>query len=262
VRICKGIYGCDDLAPGAGAVTAPVYSHGYLATFPPHYGGQLLEHTTSAGIIEFDCPDNGPLTEDRQMRTGYYSVMLGNPDPSSSVNLGGDLKLLPLLPPASDAYAIYNRYPAQEHEVFSYREGGFYGNIFPTPSHAECDHDGVYACSSKMWTLGAAMIADRLCAGSLGANPPDHCFANNPIGCDLGNPVCVPTLPEPLVYDTCPGCAHTYGEPYTVYLNHPCDMFASEAQCGPLLNDEVAADIGLRPRTDPPSNRPRAATAR
>jgi len=266
VRICTGIYGCDDTAPGlgAGSATAPVLFQGHLVEFPAHYGGQMLHQGTANHTIEFDCTDNGPRVEigDRPFRTGYYSVMLGTLEPGVAVPDNAIIKLVrqpddPVGP--SDAEPPHDSYPAPERKVFTFREGGFFGTIFPgrelaaatTSSKRAPVPNEKFACASEIWDIQAAQEAARLCAGPMGSVLPGGCFGNAPGRCDVaGDPQgCVTPADAgpPQVYDACrslPDAATSavtraplWDYPYTTYLNHPCDLFTTDEECARFIAD-------------------------
>jgi hypothetical protein len=262
VRICKGIYGCDDTdpAPGAGAATEPVFAHGKLVEFPMHYGGQRIEHQRTGNAIEFECPDNGPLVSAPLVRTGYYSVMVGSAVPGAPLAAGTDVTLV-------GSASTYDRYPAPEAQIFTYREGGFYGSLFssperPTERRPVCPSAPAgdqYACASEIWKPVIAQSAARLCAGPPGLLLSRGCFSNTPGMCDVpaGAPLCSREPGAgPAIYDACTGgtsAAPSWQRPYTVYLNHPCDLFATDEECKPALTPEIAEYMAVRAR---PSVRP------
>jgi hypothetical protein len=263
IRICPGIYGCDDSATGAGPFQPA-----------PYYSGQPIAQ--GRDTVVFECPLNGPLVGSFTSgdRTGYYSVMIGSAKPGTPLPNGLDVKLAS---PASTTSPTSDAYPAPEAAVFTYREGAFYGNLFTPPNAAQPATDcpdvamfsgDQYACFSSMWSDGAAMASDRFCAG-----PEAHCFGNDPAGCDPGPPPSgrsVPAwlassprvgsgvgfpgaLPGDVVYDKCEGrAAVPWPYPYTTYLNHPCDLFPSLDACKAYLRADVARSLPPAP----PSNHP------
>lgn len=266
LRVCRGIHGCDDPnAPfGAGEATnAP----------PRTYGGDLIGQ--SAGSIVFDCPDNGPIVRDpagTKYRTGYYSVMIGSMTSGVRLPDGHDATLAASADNLPAEVSAHDAYHATEENVFTYREGGFYGTLFSMPTPAmlaaqlkkqkkvkktpPCDGVAMlagyqYACFSKMWSDGVAMANDRFCAG-----PKHGCFMNDPKSCDiasndtdntiLGTAPTPPTLDRE-VYDSVrtPGAPRVWHHPYTIYLNHPCDLLPSLAECkGYLTPSEDGPPIG------------------
>lgn len=274
VRVCPGLYGCDDRETplGAGAATAPVYSGGKRVTFPSHYSGDPIfqEQVPAGGKIEFVCPDNGPLVfEDdptKARRTGYYSIMVGTGPgaapltPATDVALGVAMSGLP--PKQTFGTAGYmlelwpDSYPATESQVYIYREGGFAGTLFGPPVAAPpCPEstmlgDRQFVCSSNIWSQGAAMFEHRLCAGMVdGAT----CFQQPPVACDEppGSPACDLTgaagPSDTMAYKTCKAAALRW--PLTTYLSHPCDLFTSDEVCFEVLRDGQAN--GIQQRTGP-----------
>jgi hypothetical protein len=260
VRICKGIYGCDDTAPGAGAgpATAPVFANGRLVEFPTYYGGQMVDQAAAdaGATVAFDCPDDGPLVKDAAgglLRTGYFSVMLGSLTPGVPLPAGADVALVRGAP-TGEPFATHDAYPAPEAQIFSYREGGFYGSLFsvlPPPSPPPNDK---FSCASELWTFPAAQREDRLCAGPTGAVLPGGCFGHDPPGqCDVtsdpGSCQAAATV-APAVYDACQGTPPAWKHPYTTYLNHPCDFFATDEECVRFISDNKQIPIRRPPRVD------------
>ncbi|HZJ66462.1 MAG TPA: hypothetical protein VFD36_23305 [Kofleriaceae bacterium] len=250
IRICKGIYGCDDVNPahGAGAPTEPVFAHGRLATFPTYYGGQMVYQGEAqrGSSIEFDCPDDGPVVLDadgNKLRTGYYSVMLGTLDPGVSLTATADVSLTHSPQAGTLPFARHDAYPADEDQVFTFREGGFYGTLFSPPPRdvdpATCDRSpgDQYACASEIWTPFAATVTARHCAGPLSSR---GCFGHPPGQCDVPDASlhCEAAAKDsgPRLYAACVG-GQRWLHPYTTYLNHPCDLFATDEECLALLKD-------------------------
>ncbi|MBX3159082.1 MAG: hypothetical protein KF773_24150 [Deltaproteobacteria bacterium] len=217
IRVCGGIYGCDDPSPAAGPTTMPAL---------PFYSGGLLAQ--GEGHVKFRCPSNGPTG------TGYYSVMLAAGSDGQALAPETDIQLDGRPDPAAS-------YPATEAAVFTYREGSFYGSIFrdagdpPEKLGERLMLSGdQYACYSSLWNHGAAMLAHRLCADP----SADHCFVNPPGPCDLD----VETRRAGRcqgareIAELCGGKAGTtWRQPYTSYVNHPCDLFESRLTCEAAL---------------------------
>ena len=242
IRVCVGIHGCDSYAPNAGPTTV---SQANL----PRYGG-LLMNDGNASFIDFVCPSNGPIVQGKP--TGYYSVMLSPPTSTATLSAGADLRRVdtagnPVPTTPTDAY------PATEEAVFTYREGSFYGTLFSRggvrPSQHDCQAEMLsgdqFVCYSGNWKAGAAMLAHRLCAG-LTSSTPTGCFVNPPAPCDdaPGPGVCKPQLP--LVADRCKGAGIGWERPYTTYLNHPCDLFATDEECLAHLDRERVPEVRAR----------------
>jgi hypothetical protein len=256
----------------------------------------MIDYAMTGDTVTFDCPDDGPLVSaepNAEMRTGYYSVMLGTLDPGDPLPSGSDVALEKMIPEdAKEPFATHNEYPASEEHVFTYREGGFFGSIFaPTSTRdsAACPAEqrlsgDQFACYSDIWTSSAAVFTARFCAGPADKTP--SCFMNPPASCDppssslkcdppsglASAPACdreaatgsPSTEPPPIVYDDCKydhckvGVAelgHPYTHPYTTYLNHPCDLFASDSDCTPFLGriqgDLTARVLPIGPRAAP-----------
>ncbi|WP_437595724.1 hypothetical protein [Sorangium sp. So ce590] len=140
VRVCRGIHGCNHDQPDvASSRDLPGYA-GFVADF------------AEEEEISFPCPP-GDL----------FSVMLASPDPKEQ--LPPELDVVPS--PGTPA-----KYPAREEDVFTYREGSFFGDIFNGPKNR-------YACYSDIWSAGKAHLADRLCGG-----PSDEdCLLQEPLPC-------------------------------------------------------------------------------
>ncbi len=258
IRVCKGLHGCDDTevaAPGAGWNTLGWTP---ILTLPdlPAYGGEMLAQDFDE--VLFTCPDNG------LDRTGYYAVMLAAPVPGAAP-LDKDLNV-----EVSDLPLLAHDYPATEENVFTYREGAFYGDLFKPITIAPNSCPGTdmfsgeqYVCVSRMWSEGAAMASDRFCAV-----PGMDCFTNPVTGCDnllappkikLGTTTTSPTPPwattsvakdlsiaekDREVYDMCEGPGRKFWHhPYTTYLNHPCDLFPSLDACKPFLTADVCHEV-------------------
>jgi hypothetical protein len=165
LRVCKGLYGCNHAEPS-----------------PPAYTGWLND--APGGKVAFTCPTNGPLVDPASAsgpRYGYFSVMIAPANPAALPNLG-------VSAPA--------KYPASEAEVFTYREGAFYGDLFgsvvdPTtgsqsPPTAQLVGD-MFACFSSEWSCGLAELTDRFCAG---AGSAAAMLGNDPV-----NAACIGTTP-------------------------------------------------------------------
>jgi hypothetical protein len=246
LRVCAGIYGCDSHAKNAGPATLP----GSL----PRYGGLLIAQT-AASTVDFRCPSNGPVLPDGT-HTGYYAVMLA-PSTNTPLPPGADVRRVDssgaeLSTTGADAY------PATESAVFTYREGAFYGTLFDQPPAGSPNgldamlSGNQYVCYSDMWSLGAAESAHRLCA-----DPSGPCFVNLPGPCDdakepgLCRPQ--PPAPTPRVATECDGIhgvtntSSSWHHPYTSFLNHPCDLFATDEDCIAAIDPNRFSWITVRP---------------
>lgn len=210
VRVCQGIHGCNP--------------SDYDAADPR---SRYIKHITSASLngpdatVTFDCPQNGPVeyTEGGSPvleSYGYFSVMLSRRDFSVDVGFEGSEGV---------------KYPAKEAEVFRFREGGFYGNIFAPDAAGQPGSkvlfDDQYACFGEQWTLAAASLADRLCALPA-SSAAGQCFVNTPVPCSPpgGQPDGCQHSGDAksLVYTPCAAAGSSWSHPITVYLNHPCDL--------------------------------------
>lgn len=174
--------------------------------------------------VTFTCPSSG-----------YYTVMTANRWSHRKVET------------ATAANAGYMH--ASERQVFSWREGAFYGNLFGA-LHGQVDvhydpqigkvvgrqyvvegavYTNMWACYSNVWTYPDAYMKDRVCAGSA-----TNCAAT-PVGaCQYhatGSPtyVCDYNDGDPVLgdsdYQGCKGKNGTYWKnAITTYLNDPCDV--------------------------------------
>jgi hypothetical protein len=217
IRVCAGVYGCDDTS--APDITQLVDATNATVPSPPRYGGAML--ATGESSVTIQCPGNGPLLD---KQTGYFAVMV---DAATQPEVA--------VTQAQDPLA---EYPASEAAAFTYREGAFYGDLFEDRA-VEASPYGIlwndqYACYSNVWSLSQALLADRLCAN---ATPKGKCFGTNTPGpCEDR---CTSLAGSPRVEDAChprpltplaPKAGKAF-EPYTVYLNHPCDLASDYARC-------------------------------
>lgn len=241
IRVCAGIHGCDSYALAAGPTTVPKANL-------PRYGGLLIKDG-NASFIDFVCPSNGPPVQGTP--TGYYSVMLSPPTSTATLSAGADLSRVD--PAGNPVSTPTDAYPAKEEAVFTYREGSFYGTLFSKdgvrPGEYDCRTEMLsghqFVCYSSNWQAGAAMFAHRLCAG-LTSLTPTGCFANPPAPCDNASipGVCKPQLP--LVADMCTGKGTGWERPYTAYLNHPCDLYATDEECLAHLDRKRVPEVKAR----------------
>jgi hypothetical protein len=248
IRVCEGVYGCDDPAATAGARDlTPLYgANNTPLPSPPRYGGWQLE--TGTDSVTFTCPNNGPVVGGEQ--TGYYAVMvdaIAKPKPTVTTSS-----------PASPL----DMYPGSEAVVFPYREGAFYGTLFTRPAgptgHTVASNmlsGNQYACYSSMWTEGQAHLADRLCARVTASTP--QCFVNVPRPCESSPAVqgrCTPVSGlSARVEDSCQE-RQQWQLPYTTYLNHPCDLASGEERC--LAQLDLTAAPWLQAQALDRQNRP------
>lgn len=249
VRVCKGLYGCDhrDSPPPPGGPAC-----GNASGYPegtPWYAGVIPPSTTdpSRHTVAFHCPHNGLTTG-----PAYFSVMMAPSDPGMDLPADADVEI----------EGSRGTYPASEAEVFTYREGAFFGNLFNGPAHrfnnlgkeqvlikdqyASDNREQLliedqYACYSDIWSSGLAHLTGRLCAGAgtgLDIDPP--CFENVPEPClwATGSPG---TL-APDHHCDAQSCGNdqsylgcSWNGPWrhaiTVFLNNPCDLAPNLAAC-------------------------------
>jgi hypothetical protein len=249
IRACRGLYGCD--APSDAGQP------------PPAPDAREYIGSTDGAPLTFTCP-NSPLGP-----SSYFSIMtaragaaVAEPRPPRSRS--------PHPQPPDGILVTGAEYPALEQDVFTYREGGFYGNLFDVPCLPPCSgalappacdpfgalSSGEYACYSDIWSYGVVRLQNRLCAG-----PTDQCsFGNAPYPCLCASPSVNPvpnatmaaqrrctcqSAPPESSYSGCPGAespAPRYN-PITVFLNDPCDLVD--------VRDEQARADCLRARRSP-----------
>ncbi|HWO22179.1 MAG TPA: hypothetical protein VNO30_25625 [Kofleriaceae bacterium] len=232
VRVCRGIHGCNQ------------------GDIPPWYSGVIQSFAASTNPVSFTCPHNGISLSDRS----YFAVMLASPPPvAAPLPLPLPRTLLPpltaplppptpstpntLLPAGVDVTITSGQawYPSSESEVFRYREGAFFGNIFNVVSpYSSLQFPQPYmlvgyqyACYSEIWTDGAAHFTDRLCA-----EPNSWCFENAPERCRDSCPK--KTSESHPIYTECNAGTPNHLQwtyPITVYLNHPCDLARDLTSC-------------------------------
>jgi hypothetical protein len=230
VRVCKGLYGCDSADSPAPATSACSSSGGYPEG-TPWYAGRIhpLHIDTTEHRVTFTCPRNGLPSG-----PAYFAVMMASPDPS--VDLADTADVLIEGP--------VGKYPATEQEVFTFREGAFFGNLFKTaqrtPNQASPGQlliGDQYACYSDIWISGTSYFSDRLCAGR---STEPSCFENAPKPClwASGSPG-TPALDHRCNAESCGdeqsylGCGWnaTWDHSITVFLSHPCDRAPDLASC-------------------------------
>ncbi|WP_437754857.1 hypothetical protein [Sorangium sp. So ce1389] len=222
VRVCKGIHGCDSASSPTGRWYAGHVAEGILSSDP-----RIRALHGARAELSFICPSSGAAGP------WSFAVMVAPPELSRPLPAAADVAL--------SAAGVYRRYPASEEEVFTVREGAFYGNLFASvttgaPSTAMLSHDQ-YACYSDVWTSPMAHMADRLCAG-----PEAPCFVNLPGPCLMTSGH--DGLCEGKLDGSYYGCAAPVEEEgdapaeprrsnhvVTVYLNHPCDLASDVNSC-------------------------------
>lgn len=214
LRVCDGLRGCD------------VGSSGYLDENDDSPCGTLASYVT------FTCRDSGA-----------FSVMVAAYDRSA-----------PITVTAAASSEPENRvtYPVSEHDLFTKREGAFFGNIFrqdllavsyspgangePVPSppllppgQFSTPYQGMFACNDPSWTAGDAYMANRVCAS--GGSMP---CAATPVGdCSY---VCASSDAYPAgygAYGACMGGGMSWSAPLTSYLHSRTDVLGQGCStCG------------------------------
>jgi hypothetical protein len=228
--------------PAASCASAPIG-----ATYDVGYGtdsimrvcdgilGCKTTDPTYIGMADNTCGTLQPSFTFICPASGYYTVMTANRWSHRRVQT------------ETDANAGYMH--ASERQVFSWREGAFYGNLFGS-LHDNVDvhfdpqygkvlgrgfkvegsiYTNMWACYSQVWNYPDAYMKDRVCAGS-----SSNCAAT-PVGaCQYhatGTPtyVCDTNDGAPAAgdydYQGCKGQNGTYWKnAVTTYLNDPCDV--------------------------------------
>jgi hypothetical protein len=211
--------------------------------------------------VQFSCPADG-----------FYAVMAArhsSDDAAPMVSVAAD-------PP---------RFPSSEAEVFTWREGAFYGNIFEAsalnplkpqvrvnPQNGRVEEQlipgtnfwvpgktasslfaGVvylkmWACSSANWSIPDAYYERRVCAGVGGVN----CAARYAGPCDLA---CGSGDNPPAGDHDYGDCAdltlHHWQYPVTPFLNHPCDLLSRDPPLS-MINDTLCRTVAALPIPPPP----------
>ncbi|MFT3772398.1 MAG: hypothetical protein QM820_43950 [Minicystis sp.] len=211
IRVCKGIHGCNS---DRGSQDVPPEDE------TARYSGFIAEAAGRGEDVKFVCPSNGPTI--RNVHYGYYSVLARGTK--------------------ADVVASDKGYPASEEQVFTYREGAFYGNLFHEDELEKIAKAGAlggdsmlvgseFACYGTMWSKARAYMTDRFCANDT------ECFGNKPLPCLGVSPksACATegnlgTSGQPF-YQSCSEGGPPFElptaprwHPITVYLNDPCDL--------------------------------------
>ncbi len=201
----------------SGIIGCEVWESNYIGTADNTCG-------TWQPSLTFTCP-----------ASGYYTVMTANRWSHRAVQT------------VTQASAGYLH--ATEQQVFSWREGSFYGNLFGSLAQGVDVHfdkgrgevvgrefnvkgsmyTNMWACYSNVWNYPDAYMKDRVCAGST-----TNCAAT-PVGACQSHPTGIPTYVcdyndgDPSLgdydYQGCDGKNGTYWKNgITTYLNDPCDV--------------------------------------
>lgn len=198
VRVCAGIHGCD---------------HGERRKMPS-YAEWLADQTLTApgGTLSFDCP-SGHTDKTTNETHGYYSVMIASPAPQGDVPCDVDVQAVT---------AREGSYPASEDQVFVFREGAFYGNLF-LPGGDRTNRPRAptaqFACFSQQSKAnqGDLYLDRRVCL-----SPKEGCFANRPepcwTSCDARS------VSHGGYLQSCNGGSAVWRYPITTYLNAPDDL--------------------------------------
>ncbi len=216
IRVCNGLRGCD----AAGDI--------------------IGSNDDSCGLqsyMTFTCPSNAPVPGASGPRgLGSFSVMIA----SYNRSLGLEARSL-----ANDLTAATGtttlEYPAPEVDVFSIREGAFFGNIFDrdalTWTYTLNGNDGIdprqrrqlgryptqyqnmWACGDRGFKDAAARTLQRVCTTT-----SRECLAT-PLGvCQQG--VCSPSVAADGSFRECRAPNGVSFPPLTTYLHGPNDLFS------------------------------------
>ncbi|WP_437283878.1 hypothetical protein [Sorangium sp. So ce406] len=229
LRVCDGIHGCNAGSPA------------HVAQSEVRCSGRREP------ALRFECPSSG-----------YFSVMSG---PRLSRRASGApggapaRRTIASFSVSSDPPALQPAvYPAQEADIFGWREGAFYGNFWTeenplhhkfTPEMNEVDEEGnldpaprsgavvfrhAFACTGELWDDEIAYQKDRLCAGG---DEDEDCVAHSVGACgDSYNITNCPPLHQCDLEDgglvegdgdfqDCAGDGGTWLHPITSFLNDP-----------------------------------------
>ncbi|WP_433926126.1 hypothetical protein AB3662_24690 [Sorangium cellulosum] len=247
VRVCDGIRGCEAGSPDE------------LDQREVRCSGR------SEPALRFECRSSGYFSvmsgprAVRRMREGAsrppsrgaFTVASRPPPPDflDAMPTGGGITIE--VEPAPYHAAVY---PAQEADVFRWREGAFYGDLWlpgslhtkltdqmnevsPDGTFHAAPHSGVkvfqhaFACTGEYWNDHVAYEQSRLCAGldddcvatSVGACGDSHAIANCPPldQCAVDDGRLVEGDGD---FQQCVGDSRTWNHPITVYLNKPSDV--------------------------------------
>ncbi|HEU4734469.1 MAG TPA: MYXO-CTERM sorting domain-containing protein [Kofleriaceae bacterium] len=155
VRVCAGIHGC--YGTPSGYPVPPEFPEDLQRSYVKH----LVDRTGACvgSEISFTCRPGIPPG-------GYFSVM------TRPIQTGSGLH--PIHPP-SPAIEVsgQGRYPAPEHEVFAFREGAFYGNLFdPAALLWSCDVVGGKRVCTPVHGNAGVQESCELDADPAGARAP------------------------------------------------------------------------------------------
>ncbi|KYF68493.1 hypothetical protein [Sorangium cellulosum] len=250
LRVCDGIHGCNAGSPAHVAQT------------------EVRCSDRSEPALRFECPSSGyfsvmsgPLMSRRASgapgkdgapaprKLAGFSVA-SRPPTAGPMPIGAGI----VVEPAPFQPAVY---PAQEADIFGWREGAFYGNFWTetnplheklTPEMNEVDEEGnlypaprsgavvfrhAFACTGEHWDDEIAYQKDRLCAGG---DEDEDCVAHSVGACgDSYNITNCPPLHQCDLEDgglvegdgdfqECAGDGGTWLHPITSFLNDPVDV--------------------------------------
>jgi hypothetical protein len=219
-RVCNGLYACTR------------ETHTAYASF--------IQDGAPDADVTFDCPSAVTLGSEKY---GYYSVLVRPRVPNDA---------------APDVMAP--GYPAREEEVFTFREGAYYGNLFEESTRQRaplgaCPGTALagdaFACYSDVWPDPDIYMTDRWCAkASCWENSPQPCLrAFDPkaqtqltstwaSACQSQSSDSQPhyQMGRELPHVPPPNGPFYFRHVITVYLNQPCDLTQSGGpNCGGFI---------------------------
>ena len=241
-------------------------------------GTHACDDKTAIASVDDACGSSDPMADFLCPASGHYAVMVAAYDSRDAAD--GELASTPAIgatceqltcdaevaccgtwSPACDKIAeLACRYPATEAQVFRWREGSFYGDLFGSIApgkpevrvHPETlrvqswngatwiDDDGklsdafvgvvfpsMFACSSSNWIDGEAYVQHRVCAGPDPKDPKQYtrnCAATY-VGACFDQCALLDAPPVARDYDAagCAGDGRVFDTPITSFLAGPCD---------------------------------------
>jgi len=218
VLVCSGIQACKP---------DPTYQEPIVFGSLRIYSG-FLGTFGSGTPISFTCPANASAAPDGKPGQAYFSILVS---PGTEGALPHDSMFMRISNPTTT-------YPAPESDVFTYVEGGFYGNLLPNPGVGVDTN----ACYSPLWQAGIMYEAGRMCAAP---GDPAGCFIrSSPCQRD-----CMGRSPNPdeAYYDCLSDVDVPRWTGVTVFLNEPSAFVASAIEAvhdvctpgAPMVNDKT-----------------------
>ncbi|WP_437995833.1 hypothetical protein WMF26_32050 [Sorangium sp. So ce185] len=247
LRVCAGIYGCNDPRTPRRPGEHVQYSE-FLASTP-----ELS--VVGRNNATFTCPSNGPrfppypIQPLSGQQIGYFSLMSSE---EAQVDIDVEAtRLASIVKDPLDLQRKILKYPAPETAIFSFPEGAFYGNLFRrTPVNVTLGgrsvpgldpklqfarlvmlSENMHACYDKGWSSAVEPLTDRMCTevqDSSAASSETTCFENVPGPCSgqPGGRCAKSDVGSGDAYDDCSSDdgKTMWRSPITTYVNHPCDL--------------------------------------